>query len=265
MKRVFGWLLLLIVLGGAITAFYIWRQGPTYQAPPGAPPDVPPPVTAAPPATHYPVPASDAPLPPLASSDGTVLGALGEVFGKGVRQYLHPQEVVRRIVVTIDNLPRQNMSGQLQPHRPVAGKLRTVGEGEELRLADTNAARYRPYVALMDSVDAATFAAAYQKFYPLFQEAYRGLGYPDKHFNDRLVAVIDHLLQAPTMVESPALVQPHVFYKFADPKLESLSTGHKLMLRMGSENAGRVKAKLREIRGELTKGGAKPEPERARK
>jgi hypothetical protein len=39
-----------------------------------------------------------------------------------------------------------------------------------------------------------------------------------------------------------------VFYKFADPELEGLSAGQKIMLRMGAENAAKVKAKLREIR-----------------
>lgn len=258
MKRVLGWLLMLILLGVAIGVFYVWRQGPTYRPPPEAPADVPPPAAAPPAETHYPVAETDAPLPPLAKSDGPLLTALAEVFGKDVRKFLQPQEVARRIVVTIDNLPRQNMSGQLQPHKPVAGKLRTEGEGDALRLAEANAQRYRPYVRIMEAVDAGTFAAGYQRFYPLFQEAYRDLGYPKKHFNDRLVAVIDHLLQAPTLDAPPALVQPHVFYKFADPELESLSVGHKLMLRMGTENAGKVKAKLREIRGELTKGAAQP-------
>lgn len=253
MKRVLGWLLMLILLGVAIGVFYVWRQGPTYRPPPEAPADVPPPAAAPPAETHYPVAETDAPLPPLAKSDGPLLTALAEVFGKDVRKFLQPQEVARRIVVTIDNLPRQNMSGQLQPHKPVAGRLRTEGQGEDLRLAEANHARYRPYVKLMESVDASTFAAAYQKFYPLFQESYRALGYPKQHFNDRLVAVIDHLLQAPSLDEAPSLEQPHVFYKFADPELESLSVGHKLMIRMGTENAERVKAKLKEIRAELTR------------
>ncbi|GIZ51385.1 DUF3014 domain-containing protein [Noviherbaspirillum aridicola] len=262
MKRVLGWLLLLILLGVAIAVFYVWRQGPTYRPPPEAPADVPPPpaATAPPPETHYPVPETDAPLPPLARSDGPVLAALSEVFGNGVRRFLQPQEVARRIVVTIDNLPRQNMSGQLQPHKPVTGRLRTQGQGEDLRLDDANYERYRPYVKLMESVDAATFAAAYQKFYPLFQQTYRELGYPKQHFNDRLVTVIDHLLKAPSLDEAPELEQPHVFYKFADPELESLSVGHKLMIRMGNANAERVKAKLREIRTELTKNGPQPAP-----
>ncbi len=39
---------------------------------------------------------------------------------------------------------------------------------------------------------------------------------------------------------------------FADPELESLSAGQKIMIRMGAQNAAKVKAKLRELRRELT-------------
>jgi Protein of unknown function (DUF3014) len=40
-------------------------------------------------------------------------------------------------------------------------------------------------------------------------------------------------------------------YQFADAKLESLSAGQKIMLRMGSANQARVKAKLNEVRAAL--------------
>jgi Protein of unknown function (DUF3014) len=42
-------------------------------------------------------------------------------------------------------------------------------------------------------------------------------------------------------------------YEFADPALEARSAGQKIMIRMGSENAAKVKAKLREIRREVTR------------
>ena len=40
-------------------------------------------------------------------------------------------------------------------------------------------------------------------------------------------------------------------YQYADPKLESLSAGQKLLLRMGPANEAVVKAKLRELRAVL--------------
>jgi hypothetical protein len=44
------------------------------------------------------------------------------------------------------------------------------------------------------------------------------------------------------------LTQPKVFYEYADPKLESLSAGQKLLLRMGAANEAIMKVKLREFR-----------------
>ena len=93
--------------------------------------------------------------------------------------------------------------------------------------------------------------AVYVHFYPLFQQEYEELGYPGKYFNDRLVQVIDHLLAAPEVQGTVLLTQPKVLYQFADPKLEELSAGQKILVRMGGENAAKVKAKLREIRSAL--------------
>ena len=53
------------------------------------------------------------------------------------------------------------------------------------------------------------------------------------------------------------MVTPHVQAQFADPELEARSAGQKILIRMGSENAAVIKAKLREIRRELTGPHAK--------
>ncbi len=51
-----------------------------------------------------------------------------------------------------------------------------------------------------------------------------------------------------------ALTQPKVLYEFADPALQDLSAGQKMLVRMGPENEARVKAKLREFKRALTRG-----------
>jgi hypothetical protein len=91
----------------------------------------------------------------------------------------------------------------------------------------------------------------YVRFYPLCQQAYVDLGYPNGYFNDRLVEVIDHLLAAPEMTGPIKLTVSHVLYEYADPEIEARSAGQKLLIRMGAENAAQVKAKLREIRREV--------------
>jgi Protein of unknown function (DUF3014) len=123
----------------------------------------------------------------------------------------------------------------------------------------TGGARYAPFVALVESVDTGRAVALYQRLYPLFQGAYESLGYPGKYFNNRLVAVIDLLLEAPEpsgalKVELPdikgplKLTRPWVLYRFSDPALEGLSSGQKILLRVGRENEKRLKSKLAEVR-----------------
>ncbi len=46
-------------------------------------------------------------------------------------------------------------------------------------------------------------------------------------------------------------MQPSVQYKYADERLEKLSAGQKVLIRMGRDNATVVKAKLRELEAAL--------------
>jgi hypothetical protein len=67
------------------------------------------------------------------------------------------------------------------------------------------------------------------------------------------VQVIDHLLATPQVAGAIPLTRPKVFYEFADPSLEALSSGQKILIRMGPQNAEIVKAKLRELRAQIAK------------
>lgn len=201
---------------------------------------------------HHPIetPPSEQPLPALADSDPTMLQALQQVFGGPLDRYLVPQDIVRHFVVTIDNLPRKKTAVQLWPVKPLGGELTTSG-GDDATLSEANYARYKPLVTLATTADTKQLVALYKRYYPLFQQAYVDLGYPEGYFNNRLIEVIDHLLETPEVEGPVRLVQPGVFYEFADPSLESRSSGQKLLLRMGRDNAAAVKLKLRELRREL--------------
>jgi hypothetical protein len=196
----------------------------------------------------------DVPLPALKESDPVVIEGLAGLLGKpAIAKFLNLDEVVRRIVATVDNLPRESYATRLNPVKPIGGLFIASGSGDKLAIAPGNAARYAEFVKLAESVDSAQAVALYLRFYPLFQQAYRDLGYPDGYFNDRLVDVIDHLLATPEVRGPVALVTPHVLYEYASAELEERSSGQKAMLRMGPENATRLKAKLRELRAELIK------------
>jgi hypothetical protein len=195
-------------------------------------------------------------LPALDESDATMQDALTGLFDQEhLEELFNLDRIIRRFVVTIDNMPRDGLPRKHLPLKPLASGFLVTEENEEdaVFINPDNYQRYRPYVQLAETVDTKKIISAYVRFYPLFQQAYEDLGYPSLYFNDRLIDVIDHLLDTPEVDGPVRLVQPHVFYKFASPELEARSAGQKLLIRIGNDNASKIKAKLRELRLELIK------------
>jgi hypothetical protein len=260
-KPVVGVAALVFVLA-AVGVYYLRSRNQPLPAAPS------PPVAAAPssaePGIAHPLPAgagnaaAAAPLPELAESDAPLRDALGQISSAdAVKDFLTPQDLVRKIVVTIDNLPRQKVAVDKRPANPVAGSFLANGDELHASLDQHNFDRYKPMVAAVSKLDAKQLGALYIHYYPLFQESYQNLGYPNGYFNDRLVEVIDNLLATPEPKGPIELVRPNVMYTYADPALESRSAGQKLLIRMGPENAKAIKEKLTELRAVITAGQLK--------
>src|SRR5579872_4063485 len=252
-------LIFLLAAGGV---YYLRSRNPPLPEAPAA--AVPPPAAAPESGPSHPLPAggsdtaSMAPIPPLAESDAPLRDALTQVSSaEAAKDFLVPQDVIRKIVVTIDNLPRQKVAVEKRPVNPVAGNFAANGDELHSTLDPRNFERYKPMVTAIEHVDMKQLAAVYIHYYPLFQESYQNLGYPNGYFNDRLVQVIDDLLAAPEPKQPIQLVRPNVIYTFADPALESRSAGQKLLIRMGPENAKAIKAKLTELKAAITAGAFK--------
>lgn len=276
--------LTVVVLGG----FFGWRYYQSTQAPtaeptvaqqPGETEDAAPPVpvddNAPPPGIANPVDnmetaedASDTEtaMPALDESDNVVTDRLNALLGRdSVLRFLQLDGFVRRTVATIDNLPRQLAPAAAWPVNPTPQRFTVQqGPGNITTISIDNAARYTPLVQMVEAVDTGKALAVYRGLYPLFQQAYEELGYPDRYFNDRLVQVLDHLIATPvpdgplavTLVEVKGEVpstRPWVRYEFADPELEALSAGRKALLRVGPENQRRLQAKLVDIRQRITR------------
>ncbi len=244
-----------VVVLGLLGAVYYYKYHGAVSPPPVATepphPAVQAPQAATEPAIRNPIPETTdtKPLPPLKESDPDVRESLVGVFGaRSIAQFLVPDNVVRHIVVTVDNLPRKKVAVELRPVKPTPGAFVTAAQGDITTLGSANYERYAPLIKVVQSTDTKTLVNVYFKLYPLFQQSYEDLGYPGQYFNDRLVEVIDDMLKAPDAQGPIQLTQPKVFYEYADPKLEALSSGQKLLLRMGPANEAIMKAKLRELR-----------------
>lgn len=192
--------------------------------------------------------------------------ALETLLGRAAaRRFVVVDDFVARFVATVDNLDREHAPARLWPVLPTPGRFEVESAGGGTRIAASNAARYEPFVRFVEAVDTPAALALYVRFYPRFQQAYAELGYPGRYFNDRLVAVIDVLLAAPSpagplavrLVEVKGSVpstRPWTRQEFADPALEALPAGQKLLLRLGPAQAARLKAKLAAFRRGLATG-----------
>ena len=258
-RRKVAWLIGIVVAAAIAFAGWYWyssRQRPA-AATPVVPAAAPAPVSPEPQISH-PIAADNAAasaaLPALNDSDPVAHDSLVGVLGRhAVEQFLVPQNIVRHLVATVDNLPRRKLAAELRPVKPTPGQTASATQGEITTLSDANFERYAPLMRVVQATDVKALALVYERLYPLFQQSYEDLGYPGKYFNDRLVEVIDHLLQAPEVSAPIKVVQPRVFYEYADADLESRSAGQKLLIRMGPANARAIKAKLREFRAEIVK------------
>lgn len=257
-------LVIVSVLAGLAAAWYLWDRRnadlPRFTGP-GSPAKE---TVQEPAITHVPV----EPAQPLAAAQ--VREGLIALLGlEAVERLLQTRNFPQRFVATVDNLTRDAAPSAAWPVTPTPGRF-TVDEGAGDPVAGrANAARYARFITLAESVDTERAVLLYRRMYPLLQQAYTDLGHGERHFNNRLVQVIDHLLAAPEPAQPPPLVlmqirgttpdpRPWVRWEFVDPQLQSSSAGHKIMVRMGLDNERRVKRKLREIRAALVRGVQAP-------
>ncbi|MDH2239659.1 DUF3014 domain-containing protein [Pigmentiphaga sp. GD03639] len=264
-------LVVVLALAAIGTGLYLWlRPQPeppasVAESPPAAaesaePPAPPPPE----PEIQHPIeppPAAETAEPP-AAPDITV--AMTGLLGRdAVLSFFNLDHFIQRAVATVDNLARPHAPPRVWPVNPTQGRFAVEGAAPGERIAAANYNRYRPFVAAVTAVGTDKAAALYKQLYPQFQKAYEDLGYPRGYFNDRLVAVIDTLLATPDPAEPVAvnlpevkgpkeLQRPWVSYEYSDPALESLTSGQKILLRMGPDNRRALKAKLADFRRHVT-------------
>lgn len=229
------------------------RHGPAPSAPAKA-------STAPPPAEHPiskaqtgPAPATTTPLPPLDNSDSAVVAALEAIPGaKGLGNLLIRRALIPHIVATVAALPHHAIGSGIVPLRTPGTPFAVQTSNGQTVLNPKNYARYDAYMKIIEAVPARTMVTWYVHWYPLFQQAYGQLGFPQGHFNDQLIKTIDDLLAAPNAQGAVALVPAeNGLYDFADPTWQSLSVGQKLMIRVGPQHERVLKDKLRRIRALL--------------
>jgi len=192
---------------------------------------------------------SAASLPPLAASDSLVRAWVeGLSSHPRLAEWLATDSLVRRFVravvtVGLGRTPRSELAF-LEPE----GKFRVRGSGDSLVVDPASYRRYDPLVETFAALDTRGAARIYRRLRPLFQQAYRDLGYREGSFDAEMARAVEELRGAPVPEEPVRLVPRGASeYEFADPRLEGLDPVQKQLLRMGPSNVRRVQAGLGEL------------------
>lgn len=253
--------LVVVVAAGAVLVlvlaafFFIEKDEPEAPPPVRAPaaeaPAFPPePVVEAPPveqAEPSPEPPSPVAFLPVLDESDDLVRRIAEGMAGGVipASWLAPDDLIRRFVVMVDNIaegysPRSHLTSV-----KIKGEFAVLEREGRLYLDPGSYRRYDGLTGILSSLDAADLARAYGELSPLFQEAYRDLGYPDRSFDETMRIAIRRLLEAPVLEGSILLIRGEKAYHFEDPVIEGLGAGEKHLLRMGPENTIKIQAVLR--------------------
>ena len=271
--------LIIVILVGLLVglglSFYFQNRPTAEQMPPDIQPVIPEEPTKKP-IVHYPVPEETttpatqpaekgeekAPITPAQPADNKPVTQINnDNFQTALTNSLNPQppnkllhmeNFIQKFVVTVDNLPEKRLARAHLPITPPGGKFLVAGTADAPQISGKNYKRYTKYIVLLQSINQDLAIQVYTYFYPLFQEAYEQLGYKNAYFNDRLVYVIDHLLAVPNPPDPILLAQPAVLFTYADPNLENLSAGQKVLLRIGQAQRTEVLKILKSYRDKLT-------------
>jgi hypothetical protein len=247
--------LVILVIGAGLLYWYYYMRPPrpasTVEPPKAQEPSQPPsPAETKLGEEKQPPPEPAVKLPALDQSDDIARQMLKSLSPHGkVADWLKIKNIIRVIVAATDNMangksPRAHLGflfyGQVFPVSEKGGKIYLDSKSYE---------RYDLLTDAFVSLNTGRTIQAYEKLKPLFQEAYRELGYPQKDFHSTLVRAIKRILDTP-IVEREVLLKEEgkgVNYLYVDDGLEDMNEVQKHLLRMGPKNTRKVQQKLREM------------------
>jgi hypothetical protein len=245
-KRKVVLLTVLIFCGlGLIAAGYFLFLAPGSRP---APAPKPAETAAAPPAS---TPAENIPVfpeTPLNDSDGLIRRLARELSSDAsLDSWLESKDLVRKFTAAIVNIAAGESPAKHITFFSPAGPFRVYRAGSSEYIDPKSYDRYDVPTQVFVSFAPAESVRFYKGLRPLFQEAYRDLGYPGRDFDAVLKKAVLELLRTP-VVEGDVRVEKKVkTYAFADPRLEDLSDAQKEFLRMGPANVETIQVKLRQM------------------
>lgn len=192
-------------------------------------------------------------LPPLDQMDTYLRVLLGALSSRPeLASWLATDNLIRQMADGVDRISRgQSPAKNLAVIQPKdAFEIR--GAPRQLAIDPRSYRRYDGLAAVVTSLNPDAVARAYRTIQPRLNEAYRALGRSESNVDNAVAISFDVLLATPAPQDPIRLVPGKgATYAFADPRLESLAPIQKQLVRMGPDNAARIKEKLQAIKNAI--------------
>jgi hypothetical protein len=191
-------------------------------------------------------------LPPLEGMDAFLRPLLAALSSSPeLAAWLATDDLIRQLAAAIDQA-----SAGATPARDLkilAPKTPFAIAGRAQRTIDAaNYKRFDGLAATVTSIDAAAAAKAYRTIRPRLNEAYQGLGNPNRDVHNALLNTIDLLLDTPIVKPPVRLVAGDgASWAYADPELESLRPIQKQLIRMGPAHTEAIQTWLQAFRNAI--------------
>jgi hypothetical protein len=184
----------------------------------------------------------------LPGSDTVLRGIVRELSGHPLlARMVAADGLAATFVAAVDNIAEgASPAGHLAALAP-DDRFAPDTAGESFVFSEENAGRYDLLTGLALSFSPEDCVELYRTFYPLLDQAYQELGYPDADFHRAFTGAVRHLLRTPEPEGPALLVRKVTTYAYADPRLESLSPAQKQLLRTGPDNVRRIRQWLAEV------------------
>jgi hypothetical protein len=180
-------------------------------------------------------------LPELDKSDQFIRERVSMLTTKeGLGAWLTPDDLLRRSASYLDGLARGIILSNIFPLSLPEDRFTTHQDGPKIWLNAGNYERYNATISVIASMDMELAAKIFHFARPLLESAFSELGYRPRQMDGIILTALDQIIDTPIIVEPIQLTRESVVYKFADPKLESLSSLQKQLLRTGPENSKRL-------------------------
>ncbi len=164
---------------------------------------------------------------------------------------LSNEDLIERGASIVDSLSRGALPFKALPVSPPGEKFSVSTIDGEDYMNTQSYHRYDSYAQTISELDTQTLTNNFNRFRPLLEQAYAGLGYPGQDFDNALIRALDRVLATPQLREPIALKKKESVYLYADARIEQLTQMQKLLLRMGPDNIVLIQTQATSLRDAL--------------